>query len=193
MRIRQGQLRRLPIVALLFLSQAVISSANAATVQFAASATFTDSFHDVLPLSGSLTVDTTTGLLAAADLMLVGEPWTKIVSQGFVSSNYSVDIQTNVPNAGCFSGLPACFDTLSLLLSTGPNGLVQNGGGLILSGLANLLDAGFSIQLSGTGTLTSVSPVPLPSALPLFAAGLGIMGLFIRRRKRRRVGAECEA
>jgi hypothetical protein len=33
--------------------------------------------------------------------------------------------------------------------------------------------------------ITSVGATPLPAALPLFAGGLGVMGLLARRRKRR--------
>jgi hypothetical protein len=39
-------------------------------------------------------------------------------------------------------------------------------------------------QISGV-SITQVSSVPLPAALPLFAAGLGVLGLLGRRRKRK--------
>jgi hypothetical protein len=34
------------------------------------------------------------------------------------------------------------------------------------------------------GFVTTVNPVPLPRTLPLFATGLGVMGLIVWRRKR---------
>ena len=41
----------------------------------------------------------------------------------------------------------------------------------------------------GTFSVTPASPVPIPAALPLFAAGLGAMGLMSRRKKRKAVVA----
>jgi hypothetical protein len=35
------------------------------------------------------------------------------------------------------------------------------------------------------GTVASVAPTPLPAALPLFGAGLGLVGLLARRRKQK--------
>jgi hypothetical protein len=43
---------------------------------------------------------------------------------------------------------------------------------------------GLPADLVVTNTSGDLSSVPLPAALPLFAAGLGVMGLFARRRKR---------
>ncbi len=42
-----------------------------------------------------------------------------------------------------------------------------------------------SNSVAGTWSLDSVASVPLPSALPLFASGLGALGLFGWRRKKR--------
>jgi hypothetical protein len=33
--------------------------------------------------------------------------------------------------------------------------------------------------------ITAVSHMPLPAALPLFAGGLGVLGLVVRRRKKK--------
>jgi hypothetical protein len=38
---------------------------------------------------------------------------------------------------------------------------------------------------TGTVTVTGVSATPIPAALPLFAAGLGVMGFLTKRRKRK--------
>jgi hypothetical protein len=43
---------------------------------------------------------------------------------------------------------------------------------------------GIGGQLNG-GTAVVVEPTPLPAAFPLFASGLGLMGWFARRKKRR--------
>jgi hypothetical protein len=40
-------------------------------------------------------------------------------------------------------------------------------------------------QVAGGSITSSLAATPLPAALPLFAGGLGVMGLFGRRRKRK--------
>ena len=144
---------------------------------FTASGTFTDPFSDVLPLSGTITVDVTTGLISNASLLLEGEFWTNIISQGpdAVAPHYDLAVQTPVLNSD-FS-----HDTLVLVLSLTPLMLVTEQGGLVVSGSAALKDAGFSVSLVNTGVLL---PTPLPTSLPLFAVGLAAMGLLGLRRKR---------
>jgi hypothetical protein len=48
-------------------------------------------------------------------------------------------------------------------------------------------------QITGLSLVDPPGPVPLPAALPLFATGLGVMGLFGWRRKRKGVGAIADA
>ncbi len=50
-----------------------------------------------------------------------------------------------------------------------------------------------SIQLAWAGSYAYVAPTPLPAALPLFATGLGVMGLFGWRRKRKNNAAIAAA
>jgi hypothetical protein len=51
---------------------------------------------------------------------------------------------------------------------------------------AGAVDAiSLSTTLSGSATTQAMAPVPLPAALPLFAAGLAAVGLAARRRNRR--------
>ena len=45
-------------------------------------------------------------------------------------------------------------------------------------------DVGFNTNNAGTWNAVTVSPVPIPAALPLFAGGLGLLGLLGWRRKR---------
>ena len=48
----------------------------------------------------------------------------------------------------------------------------------------SLLDTGFNLELSANvGNELATSDTPLPATLPLFATGLGAMGLLARRRK----------
>jgi hypothetical protein len=83
----------------------------------------------------------------------------------------------------------------------GPSGFIQLGNNVNFGNgfntvtLATFTDLGtsdlFRIINGGTGNSggqisgLSVTAVPLPAALPLFAAGVGLMGLLGRRRKRK--------
>jgi hypothetical protein len=152
--------------------------ANAFTT-FDASGSFTDVFHDTFALSGSITVDSTSGaVISNASLFLVGEPWTNIVGQ----SGSNLSIQTPIFNVGfspsnCTT-TNGCHDTLNLLFSGEPSIWLADDGASILSGSAFLRDAGFSIHLVSGGISEQISAIPLPAALPLFASGLAVLGLF---------------
>ena len=166
-----------------------VNQANANTyTDFNLSGIFTDPFNDSFPLAGILTVDGTTDAVTGASLKLAGESWTNIVAQGSSGGYYNVDIQTTIPSTGCSSN---CFDTLVLGLSAPPSILIADGVGLILSGYAGLLDAGFVISLkAGTGSLIAVpSATPIPAALSLFVTGLGAIGLLGWRSKRKNAAA----
>jgi hypothetical protein len=136
--------------------------------------TFTDQFKDPFVLSGSLIVDASSGLIAGGSLKLAGEAWTQVVSQGSAGGFYDVSIQSSIFNSGYSSSNcgPGCHDILQLVLAENPLALLQNGGSIV-SGLAYLRDAGFSIT-SVNGT---VSATPIPPTLPLFVAGLGALVL----------------
>lgn len=166
----------------------LVRPASADTLtDFTVSGIFTDAFHDNFPLTGTIIADGTTDLITGASLRLAGEPWTNIISQGLSGGDYDVSIQTSVMNfPGCSANTSNCFDTLTLALSAPPSTLIANGGGSIVSGYSYLYDAGFPISLeAGTGSLVAPSPTPLPATLPLFAAGLGTLGLlgWLRKRK----------
>jgi hypothetical protein len=164
-----------------------VGQANADSyTDFTLSGIFTDPYKDTWSLTGNIVVDGTTDLITGASIRLVGEPWTNIVSQGLSGGNYDVSIQTPISNTGC-SGAGNCFDTLTLALSAPPSMLVADGAGSIVSGYAELYDAGFAVSLvTGTGSLVDPpSATPLPATLPLFATGLGVIGLLSRRGKRK--------
>ncbi len=64
--------------------------------------------------------------------------------------------------------------------------------GATLSSLGlNLGDTVYNVVTGDNITIraVSVSPTPLPAALPLFAGGLGVIGLLVRRRKRKTAAA----
>src|SRR5262249_18589473 len=99
-----------------------VSQVKASTLTaFDASGTFTDPFHNIFPLSGSLTVDSASAVVSNASLSLVGEPWTIIVGQ----SGPNLSVQTPIFNAGFSSqnctSTNGCHDTLNLLFSGSPS------------------------------------------------------------------------
>jgi hypothetical protein len=180
-------MRGLTYFAAICATALMIGRATADTYSpFTVNGTFTDSFRDIFSLTGTIDVDVTTGTFANSSLSLGGEPWMNINSQGAVGSFYDVNIQTSVFNAGCSTSHntgSACHDTLSLLFFGSPLMLVANDGGLLVGGFAGLRDAGFGISLA-SGSI-SASATPIPAALPFFAAGLGVIGLLVRRRRHR--------
>jgi hypothetical protein len=179
-------MRRLAYLTAICATALMAGPANADTYSpFTVNGAFTDPFRDIFSFTGSVDVDVTSGTFANASLRLVGEPWTNIISQGSVGRFYDLNIQTPILNTGCsasHSTGSACHDTLSLVFSNSPLLLVADHGGSILGGFADLRDAGFDIALV-SGSL--VSSTPIPAALPLFAAGLGLIGFLARQRRRR--------
>jgi hypothetical protein len=186
---------------------AVVASAGQARADtfqvFDVSGTYTFFFGAIPPssaFSGTITVDITTAVISNAALTLQGSGttgpfWTVIVGQSpdAISPFYDVTIETTRFNAGTFDNGTSscggfspggCHDKLFLVLSNNPLALVAGQGGLIVSGNSLLYDAGISIT-SVNGTLTPASAVPAPAALPLFATGLGALGLLAWRRKQK--------
>lgn len=102
----------------------------------------------------------------------------------------------------CINGQPAIY--------FGAGGIAEFGPGQTFSGALNLVltagttfapvgttgnvywgnqTAGEVITLVGTWEMTAATATPLPAGLPLFATGLGAMGLFGWRRKRKNTAA----
>jgi hypothetical protein len=179
-------MRRLAYLTAICATTLVVGPASADTYNpFTVHATFTDPFRDIFSLTGSVDVDVTSGTFAKASFNLVGEPWTNIVSQGSAGRFYDLNIQTPVFNAGCSASNgtgSSCHDTLSLVFLGSPLLFATDQGGSILGGFADLRDAGFDVALL-SGSL--VSSTPIPATLPLFAAGLGVIGFLARHRRNR--------
>ena len=64
------------------------------------------------------------------------------------------------------------------------NGIGDISGGLYAPEVCAEVLLGIACTPIRIGQITKISAVPLPTALPLFAVGLGAMGLMARRRKR---------
>ena len=62
--------------------------------------------------------------------------------------------------------------------------LEATAGGFLLEDASN---GSTEIALAATSLSVSLDPTPLPAALPLFASGLGVLGLLGWRRKRKAI------
>jgi len=122
---------------------------------------------------------------------VVASPWT-VSANSFTVSGDTITATNFLSQLGpttfpppafvCFNTNGGCGSSSSLNVGNGPNVMATIGDGIGAGGFANL---------SATPTFTFVpSPppppvIPLPATLPLFASGLGALGLCGWRRKRR--------
>jgi hypothetical protein len=157
-----------------------VGTANADTyTTFNASGTFTNEgqyINDpILSLSGTLTIDVTAGSITAVDLFVENN------GTGFAPFN----ILFSNPNTSQPLIAESSDNTDYLYLSFAPSSLIGFNGGPIQSGHTieiNTDCTGCDYHALLSGSLTTT---PLPAALPLFAGGLGVIGLLARRRKRK--------
>jgi hypothetical protein len=138
-------------------------------------------------LSGTVTIDTVAGTVTAADLKYVNSPpdYTNVFLQEQLTFNtYEADVA---------NGTTSPSDLIRLLIfdSGIPIGSLKgyNGGGLGAAfdtcELVSTFDCSSINPLAANGATITPASTPLPAALPLFATGLGAMGLFGWRRKRK--------
>jgi hypothetical protein len=152
-------------------------------------------------VTGTITTGGTIGQLSLSDLVtwnltiqtiggpVPGGPET-LIGPGQLGSNSIAATAFSSPSS--FTDLAATATTLSYFFgdSSQPSLLEIVEGGLGGDGIY-LWNAGTIYQPAGLFELVidgqgfGVSPTPLPAALPLFATGLGAIGLFGWRRKRR--------
>jgi hypothetical protein len=160
---------------------AVGSAATASVVTYSVSGSFANS-ATFLPGS-SLTIDTTAGTVSNSDLL---------VSAGNTPSPANTFTDANIIQNG---GSQTPFewglgDGTDLTMFNGPTefqGFSPSGG--TVGTVTYFGPWGFS---GGSfDTVLTLTPVatPLPAALPLFATGLGALGLLGRRRKRKNAAA----
>jgi hypothetical protein len=120
-----------------------------------------------------------TGNPAISSLSVTGLPsGYSFASSAPGSQDGSGSWEYGVDCSSCGTGTTLSFD-ITLASGITPSSFIQNGNSLF-----------FASDIMGTNGNTgdvgapNVSATPLPAALPLFIGGLGMMGLFGRRRKR---------
>jgi hypothetical protein len=153
-----------------------VGTANANTVTFDATGTF-DSASSGINLSGTLTVDVTTGLIPSGgvNLQVTGfNPFNILVSSPSVAQPLQAESSDHIDY---------------LYLSFSPS-LIGYNGGPIQSGSTVEVDTSHCDSCDRhtlfSGSFTpELATTPLPAALPLFATGLGALGLLGWRRKRK--------
>jgi hypothetical protein len=163
----------------LMVCMALLSSlgpAFAVTV-FDVSGTFTN--PPSLGLSGTLAIDTALGTVTDSNLTVTGYTSPQNIFTGVPDSAYAADPLSSEFFVS-FTNPSISILVLGIVTSEIPGSLVGFTGGFIGFGQFFDLSVGASYRFLGT-----ISPTPLPAALPLFATGLGALGLLGWRRKRK--------
>ena len=164
------------IVAIGIFGTCLASPANAATIVW----TLEDfAFGDGGTVSGSFSTDSTTGLVTSFDITTSHPDYGGF---GFVYDS-SMHTDTLNPTTYGFQIIDDSIPSVYLQLSFKLPFTTPSTDYLIT--YDSYEEAGEYGQIDiGSGDATGVF-TPLPAALPLFATGLGVMGLLGRRRKRK--------
>jgi hypothetical protein len=162
-----------------------------------------DFYHTPQSLTGTLTVDVTTGVVTGANLTVPGfSTFTTIVnSYEFFAATWTMTLANAGGSILDFLFYPSPAPTGAQLVGL-TAGLIAGGelyvGCSPLAGLChtwgNWESYGLQEEYFGgnslRGTLNpQLMATPLPAALPLFATGLGVIGLLALRRKRKGAAA----
>jgi hypothetical protein len=157
----------------------------------AMASTITWTLSTNVPLSDGGTLNGTFTLNSAG--FLNGNSWDLTTAGGTLPGvTYTTYINASDPNDFTvqFNG-PGYTSTLNLVFEYSL--LIPNLDNPILGGIggSSYECAGFSCNSADIRYVDGgfASATPLPAALPLFAGGLGVMGLFARRRKRKNAAA----
>jgi hypothetical protein len=160
-----------------------VGSANAATFNVIGSN------QDLQTLTGSMDIDTNLGQITSVDFQVGGEDFTKIIgSLSLTSALWEVAAQ----NPSSTSDEIGVAFLASSLVGFNGSTFTASDFSLINAYFGSLPCGGIQCdvnmalaQVTFGATLTPVAQTPLPAALPLFATGLGALGLFAWRRKRK--------
>ena len=166
----------------------------ALTVGAANAGTFDVTGSSGLPLGGTITIDTSAGMVTSEDVTIPNPPnptssaFTDLTSSMSSGGGTDWNITVNTPTS------PEIYYLLMVLPTSS---LVGYGGGSIITAVLYDNVTGFEEPIASCGeaapaacgslTLASTTPpsTPLPATLPLFAGGLGALGLLGWRRKRK--------
>jgi hypothetical protein len=151
-------------------------------------------FSDGGTATGGFTLDLTTSALSNVSVMTS--------TDGALGTTFSSGTFSNSPATFVFAnGNFIQFDELTIVLSGGLTPGDLTGSNSFTIATASSFEIFFSAEecegfCSGRsvadGSLDD-SATPLPAALPLFATGVGVIGLLARRRKRKNVAAIAAA
>jgi hypothetical protein len=123
--------------------------------------------------AGTLTIDVTaSGITSPTGTV----PLASILQVNNLPSGWTVT-ESILYNSALVAGLTNTFST---------TGTATPGGSINASGTYTLTER-YVITATGAGTTNdtvTLSSTPLPAALPMMAGGLGVLGLFARRKKR---------
>jgi hypothetical protein len=168
---------------------AAFAAAMSFVVSFGSASANTVTIFDVNAtggaVTGTLTVDVTAGTLNSADLVvpaLSTSDFTNIISVvPFLFSGLKIQL-TNADGFGFALGISPTPTLTSLIGMTGA-GI----GFAIFCNSSDCTSGGVSLYngVNFLGTVDAEAATPLPAALPLFASGLGALGLLGWRRKRK--------
>jgi hypothetical protein len=143
-------------------------------------------FNDGGTASGSFVFDATADAYDSWNITTTGGSQ---VTTGFDYTNLNSSI-LNGSTTGLFIGTAGLVNELDL----GFSGVLTNAGGTFtLSGFEHQLSGFQSRSIDGGSITTEIAATPLPAALPLFAGGLGVMGLLGWRRNRKNAAAIAAA
>jgi hypothetical protein len=194
---------------------AVPHSYTTYTTSFIANSTATDfsfAFREdpafLLLTNVQVTTGTGPNILLNGDFSLGAVPGNPNQPVDWTYLNVFNSFAAGVPSTNClgpascyFDGSVQAYDAITQSLTTTPGQLynvsfsLDDDGGLTtfsaLSTNGDTTDTGGNgidlLVYAGNGVPTA--PTPLPAALPLFAGGLGMLGLFGRRRKQKALNA----
>ena len=174
-----------------------IGSANASSiVTFDVFGNFNPPNDNILTVSGSLTVDEAAGPIISGNLVVpTFANFTNFVSAQDVLNNFNQTVvQVKFTNADS-DILQMDFSTLLFSANwLGPNGVNMTAfyeNGQLITASETL--AGATGFFGGYYIGSIASATPLPAALPLFATGLGALGVLGWRRKRKNAAAVAAA